>query len=256
MNLGKAPTLRKNLDLIKKIILEKDYDWIHLIIGKEGTGKSTLGLQVCKYFDETFDESRIINDLEELKVTVRNSKPGQAIMIDEGALFFYASDAMTKDVKEIIKLFTAFRKYNLFFVICVPQYYDIVSRIRDKRVKSATVVYKRGVFGFMSRAKLNRIYKNKINNQEVYPTPNFIERYDALDNDLWRRYLAKKTEILESRTQSKYISSKEAARILGIAYPTLMLWLNKKEIPYDIIHGKRKIKKEDVMKMKKQMLPK
>ena len=243
---------KHNLNLIKNLIVNKDFDWIHLIIGKEGCGKSTLAIQTCKAIDPTFNASRVINDLEELKRVVRNSSAGQAILIDEGALFFFSGDAMTKDVKKIVKLFTAFRRYNLFFVVCVPCYYDIVSRIRDKRVKSGCIVYRRGVFGFFSRKRLNMIRKHRKNNSEIYPRANFVGTYPKLETQLWLNYLKKKDEILAEETKSDYIAQKVAANILGVHVNTISNLMKSGEIPYTMVKGTRKIKRSDIMDLKRQ----
>lgn len=242
--------LKKNLDIVKNLLAKKDMDWIHLIIGKEGIGKTTLGLHICRYVDPTFTASRIVNDLEDLKRIVKYSKPGQAVLIDEGALFFYSGDAMTKDTKKIIKLFTAIRAYNLFFCICVPNYYDIVSRIRDHRVKSACRVVCRGWFWFYSRTKLNQIKRKPGINREIFPSPIFRESFDAVTGKLWDNYIIKKKEILEGETKSDFISANQASKILDISPRMVVQFVQK-----GIIDGRRyrkvfRIRRDDVLNLK------
>ena len=241
-----------NLGKIRTIIVEKDFDWLHLIIGKEGIGKTTLAIWTCLAIDPTFNATRIVRDLEELKRVVRNSKQGQAILIDEGALFFFAGDAMTREVKETIKLFTAIRTYNLFICICVPNYYDIVSRIRDHRVKSGCRVVKRGWFWAYSRPSLNRIKRDKKHNREIFPEPDFRESFPKYEGKIWNNYIRKKQEIMQDATKSEYISTGQSGKILGVSRTTILTYIKQGLINARRYNKQWRIKRSDILDLRYQ----
>ena len=152
--------IKKNLDYIRKDIVEKDQDYIMCIEGYEGVGKTTLALHICKYFDSTFNVDRIIFKLDEFKMQVKRAPKGAAILIDEGALVLFSRDAMKGEVRELIRLFTAIRQYNLFICICIPSFSIIDKYIREHRVKGLLKVNMRGRFAAYNKRKILHIHKD------------------------------------------------------------------------------------------------
>jgi pantothenate kinase-related protein Tda10 len=53
------PRLKKNLDVIRHRILSRDKDYVMVVDGGEGTGKSTLAIQMGKYVDDSLCLERI-----------------------------------------------------------------------------------------------------------------------------------------------------------------------------------------------------
>lgn len=78
------PWIKKKFD--EKIIPDiqkKDKDCIIAFDGKEGSGKTTIALQWCKYVDQSFNLNRICFTPEEFRESVYKAKKNQAIMFDE-----------------------------------------------------------------------------------------------------------------------------------------------------------------------------
>jgi len=188
------------LENVKRIILEKDLDWLHVIVGKEGVGKSSLGIYLCRTFDPNFSIENIVFDINELKDRVRNSKPGDAILIDEGALIFFSTDSHRKETKEGIKLLTAMREFNLFVVICIPNFWILSRYIREHRVKTISRVVKRGWYWHFSPRKVRQIERDKVTLKTIWPDWDFRDSFpDGSTWEYWEDYKQKKRQLAIER---------------------------------------------------------
>jgi len=184
--------LKANLDGVKEK-LRKDMDWLHLVVGYEGVGKSCLGIQICQDVDSDFDVSRIVFSPMEFMEAVHRAKPYQAILCDEGVELLFTRKAMHREQVDIIKTLTQIRAKNLFICICIPDLFLIDSYIRGHRIKSMTRIVRRGVFAFFSKKRTGQIYRDPEMRTVKYPQPNFYERFKDLNGSkIWDAYLHKK----------------------------------------------------------------
>lgn len=189
------PLFKAKLDVVIEAINNKNEDWVHLCIGREGVGKSSLAIQLCMYVDPTFDESRIIFNVQQFENAIVNAKRGQAVLIDEGALIAFSRDAMAKDVKYVIRTLSACRKLGLFICLCIPKLMLLDRYIREERAASLTRVVMRGryfVYNKHRMVRLVRYMKNPYKKKK--PKPMLKESYIACDKiypELWNRYILK-----------------------------------------------------------------
>jgi len=65
--------------------------------GLEGCGKTMLSLQIASVLDPSFNHERICYKKLDLLKQVRNAKPGQAFVLDEGNLFLNSRDHSVRD---------------------------------------------------------------------------------------------------------------------------------------------------------------
>ena len=70
----------KSLTMVKYAINNDDMDWLHIGVGRERTGKSTLSWQTCKYIDPTFNSERVAFNNEQLEYLIANCSKGQALL--------------------------------------------------------------------------------------------------------------------------------------------------------------------------------
>jgi len=222
--------LHKNLDVVKRMINKDDKDFFMCVEGMEGVGKSTLAFQICEYVDKTFCVKRIVFDLDDFKQMVLQSKKGQAILIDEGAFMVFSRDFASRDTKELIKLFTAIRQYNLFICICVPKFQIIDKYLREHRVRAICRVMKRGRAFVYNRRAVNMIHPNKkYFGRWVYPTPTFKVSFPKYTGSNWEGYLKKKGKILDKQND-ELITTGQAAKICGVTIPTIHHWFKNNKI--------------------------
>lgn len=245
-------TLEKNFIKLRGLLKEKDLDWLHICIGYEGSGKSSLAMHLCRMVDPTFNVDRIVFSAEDFKKAVIKSKPNQAILVDEGALAFFSRDAMKSDVRESIKLLTFCRQYNLFICICSPSFFIIDQYIRQHRVKSVSRILKRGRFALYNYKKIKKIYRDKFTGKIYYPKPNLKDSFPKFgDMELWNAYLEKKKNVLYDPKQheDRMISTIEAGKIIGVSSETIRRYIIDKRLPATKIGTHNRISEKVLRKL-------
>lgn len=114
--------MKRGLDGVKKAINTKDQDRVWIVDGPEGSGKSTICMQMCKYVDPSFCLDDVCMDHEELAKAIRSVKPhtGKAKLFDEGFKGLSSRGAMSKKNRDLIELIMEARQKNIFLVIAIP----------------------------------------------------------------------------------------------------------------------------------------
>lgn len=189
---------------VERIITTKDYDWVHVNVGPERIGKSNLsiliGIESNPRFKDKFPDQMVFG-IDEFKQAIKNSQPGDVIIPDEGALMFFSRDAMSRDVKEGIKMLTAMGVYNLFIIINVPNFWIIDKYIREHRVRSVTHVVRRGWVHYYGPKKVRLITQDKNKAYKtIWPDYDFRDAFGKVDPVLWARYVDKKKNIVAGRS--------------------------------------------------------
>lgn len=137
---------------IKKIIPDlrkNDKDCILVVDGKEGTGKSTIGLQFCKLIDPTFNLKKVVFTPEEFKQVIYDAKNGEAIMYDEAFTGFSSRASLSGINRMLISLMMQIRQKNLFIVIVLPTIFLLDKYISLFRTRCLIHVYEnKGRRGF------------------------------------------------------------------------------------------------------------
>ena len=161
--------LVKNLEDIREKKIKQDYDWFQVISGREGSGKSTLGIQVCSFIDPTFNINQICMDTDEFVRVLKDSKKQQAVMLDEAGTVLYSREAMTNINRLLTKAFMVIRAKNLFVCIVLPSFFLLDSYIRNHRVNCLIYINRRGNFKMFSskRTKILSIKGMKYKSYDV-----------------------------------------------------------------------------------------
>jgi len=175
--------------LYKKLLFAKaqqgrNHDAGGLVIGSEGSGKSTAAGNIMRFMtNDTFDPiNHIIKDSEEAFKILKEAKKGSGLMFDEGYLLFSSTEVMVKSQRDLVKIFSIIRQKNLFFLIVAPSFFRMNSYFALDRTKFMVRIYtkknERGFFAFYGekkKAKLFRIGKKEHNYDIV--RPNFRGRF-------------------------------------------------------------------------------
>ena len=133
--------------------LADDYDHFMIIAGKEGTGKSTLAIQICSWIDLSFNPKRICFNIRQFLKELAERKPAQAIQIDEAGLDLFSREAMNYMNRLLIKTFMIIRQRRLFVCLCLPNFHILDSYVRDHRVNTLLQIKQRGYYmGFLETA--------------------------------------------------------------------------------------------------------
>ena len=157
--------LKSNLDL-GVAQLHKDWDQVWFIDGPEGAGKSVLGVTLAYYVSPPERRhtllDRIIVKIEDAPSTIKNAKPFDSIVIDEGYGAMSSTGFMIKLNKVLQRLFTEIRAKNLFIFVIAPTFMDINRYFAVWRSKCLLHVYsskdERGYCAFFNGDLKKRLY--------------------------------------------------------------------------------------------------
>lgn len=251
--------LKKNLDTAKEVV-KKDWDMVFLVDGFEGCGKSVLAQQVAKFCDPTFCIDRITFTPKQFKEAVLAAKPYQAVIFDEAYGALNAKTAMQWINRSIVKMLTEIRQKNLFIIIVLPTFFDLVKYIAIWRSRALLHVYsgddfERGFFCFYNIDRKKSLY---VNGKKFYnysnPKPNFYGRFTdgyvvdtaeykhkklistTTEEDEYGRKLRKALAELRSNIAAKLhlsrfgLTQEEIGEILGVSRMTIHRYLKNQEI--------------------------
>lgn len=126
--------------------VSNDYDNLIIIVGKEGTGKSNLGVEICKCYDPSFNlEERYIYDflpfLKKLQQDFNEPGNGRAYLLDEATNLVSNRDWNKEANKHMIQLLEMFRSRGLTLVLCIPSFDRLDVYIREFRARFVLECY-------------------------------------------------------------------------------------------------------------------
>jgi hypothetical protein len=158
--------LKTNLDIIKDSVLNKGWDYVAVVSGIPGVGKSTLAQLICKYFDNTFTtKDRICftgTGENGLMKRTSNASLGQAFILDESFEAMNTKISRSSEFVRIMNHLQLIRQKGLFIILCLPNFFDLNKGIAIFRTSHLFVVYhdkfKRGFFSAFGRDEKRMLY--------------------------------------------------------------------------------------------------
>jgi len=158
--------LIKNLDDVKNAVIKKGWDYLAIVSGIPGVGKSTLAQQICKYLDPTFNAKERIcftgTGEKGFIERTTNGKLGQAFMLDESFESLNSRVSGSSEFLKIINHLQLIRQKGLFMILCLPNFFDLSKGIAIFRASHLFVVYsdsfQRGFFAAFGRDEKRRLY--------------------------------------------------------------------------------------------------
>lgn len=155
--------LKNNID--NKIIPDlqkKDKDCFIAIDGNEGSGKSTIALQVGKYADPTLTLDRVVFNAEDFRKKILDAKKGQCVIFDEAFTGLASTTSISKVNNTLKNLMMQMRQKNLFVIIVLPSFFLLDKYAAIWRTRSLIHVYesggRRGYFKVYNRKKKKKLY--------------------------------------------------------------------------------------------------
>lgn len=118
------PELR-NRPILKKKIWErlhvKDKNWMGIVCGQTGSGKSEFGLRLCELLDPNFTADNVVFTIEGfMREVTRDAEPGSFILFDEvGVALSYATH-YDSDQIELNHVLETWREQNRGLVMTAP----------------------------------------------------------------------------------------------------------------------------------------
>ena len=187
-----------------KRINTRDKDYVMLISGYEGSGKSTFASQVCKYVDNNFNLDNVVFSPEDFKQAIITAGKGEAVLYDEAVTGLTAGGSITKVGRLLKSLMMQMRQKNLFVVVVIPSVFELnkyavlhramcLFHVYEKKNRYAWVGYNK------ADTKTNYILGKKTNTMKV--KSRFIGRFLASMGLEKESYLIKKQEAFDKEDE-------------------------------------------------------
>lgn len=192
---------------------QNDSDWVHVTVGGEGKGKSTLNAAMNFYFDDTFNADRMHFDGEQFRTHAMELDELQAISHDEAVEDMYKREGMTKEVRNMIKFLRKCRYLQLFITLSLPSLTELDRSLWDPaktdepRVKTIARVVKPGWAHFYSQHTFSKIDTDNDNGVD-WPEPDFRDDFPNIKNErpeFWSTYMEKKDRDISAAEQEEEV---------------------------------------------------
>lgn len=211
--------LKNSLD--KKVIpslQDKDKDFVICIDGREGSGKSTMALQLGKYIDHTLNLSRIVFSPEDFREAILNAKKGQCIIYDEAFTGFSSRASLSPVNKVLVSLAMQMRQKNLCIIVVLPTIFLLDRYMAIFRTRALIHVFeshgRRGYFclyNYKQKKLLILLGAKTMSYNSKYVRTNFLGRFYGKfalgDDKLERKYRKMKEEALANSEKTSMSSA-------------------------------------------------
>jgi hypothetical protein len=139
----------KFLDKVKYMISKKDKDYVMIIDGYEGSGKSTASQQWGKYVDNSLDLPRICMTADEFKQAIVDAKQKQCVIYDEAVTGMTSGDSISRIGKLLKSMMMQMRQKNLFVIVIIPTIFELNKYTVLSRARSFFHIYEsKGKMGY------------------------------------------------------------------------------------------------------------
>ncbi len=133
--------IKEQLVNIKKEVIKKDRDFVLVIDGDEGSGKSVLAQQIAKKLDPKFDLDNICFNADQFIKRLKESPKYTCIVLDEAYNAASSRGSLTEVNRSMVGVATEMRQRNLFVIIVLPSFFDLDKYFALWRCKSLIHVY-------------------------------------------------------------------------------------------------------------------
>jgi len=217
--------LKNFLEGVHENRIQQNDDLVLLMIGNEGTGKSTAMLwadilwQEIRGREPNVDnvlEGIVFGERRDYKDKLMNSDEGDLIAVQDAPHILFSKDAMVGDQKDIEKAMFDMRIEN-YFVILGFQSWDVVPKdLRERRAEAAIRVYRQnGERGYMDIYG-RRTLDDKISNYDAFdwPDADTHDRFSSLEGTkVWDQFNEQDSQAKRERLEdSKQISEDDARK--------------------------------------------
>lgn len=153
--------------------LEQEGDSFTVIVGKEGSGKTTLALQMAAWTSPTtfkidhicYNAEQYLKKVKELiekrKADLDDSSERISVVLDEAALDLFSRKSMSKSNIDLSQVFFIQRILNIHVILCIPDFFGLDTIVREHRVATLiTMLNKRGLYKGITGKGIQIIIKN------------------------------------------------------------------------------------------------
>ena len=255
----------KSIDFVGK---EKTYDIVceepnHNFVANgmviHNSGKSTFAIQLACVLDTNLNLSKLLYEPSNFIKKIRDSKPGDCLVLDEGNLFLFSRESMGSNNKFMVKLFAIMRQKNIIIIINVPNFFTLDSYVRDHRTDTLVYVHERGQFRVFVRKAIQIISKKGHKYKQIAgvkvpmtctfpgyfikPLPVCVDREEYLKHkkDNFESFLQDVNQSIKTfdpHKKSEFITISEAQKTLPLSHKTIVKLINEDKIKGQKVGGR------------------
>ena len=155
--------LKVKLDNIKRI-QKKDWDFAGLIVGQEGSGKSTLSFIIAQYLTNMkLQLNQICAGAEDAINKLKTLPDKSLIIIDEAELLFSSRETMKKEQRSLTQIMMVIRQKGMILLLVSPSFHDLSKYIAVHRSRFIIRTYcdpkmNRGRFAYWGERRKKGLY--------------------------------------------------------------------------------------------------
>lgn len=204
-----SPPSDGELNKIRKAVIDKDRDYVMVIDGEEGSGKSVLTQQIAKKLDPNFNIDNICFNADQFIARLKTASKYSCIVLDEAFSAANSRSALTEVNRSMIGVATEMRQRNLFVLIVIPSFFDLDKYFALWRCRALFHVYfnkdgSRGSYIIFPKNKKKYLYLagKKFYNYSKPASPYPVCRFDNHYTVDEMEYRKKKAEAFKKRVVS------------------------------------------------------
>lgn len=205
--------LLPNLKKIHEFCETENQDWVFLVSGMEGAGKSTLALHLALLMDPRFEfEDQMIYSWNEEYgyldyIKKFRHSPFRSVIFDEAICVLFSREHASGDVKDAVKVFNMNRDLKHFSFLVLPSPWSLDIDLRERRARCLFYVFQnvknhKRYYAYYSAKKLVRISQDeRLRKLWRYPKlfmnnlhPDFVESFPKLEGHYESGYLRYKRD--------------------------------------------------------------
>jgi len=194
----------------------KDKNFLGLVCGKTGTGKSSSSVRLAELIDPEFNVDRIVFTAQDFLKLIRSKElhKGSAVVLDEAGIAqgLAAREAMTRVNRALDQFLQGFRAYNFAVIFTVPNFMSVDTSLR-RLAHSYFQTHKILRARKLCEMKCYDLHQNPLTGeiQPFYPRfylANGVRikvshiRLRQPSTGLWKAYLEKKASWLDALTEN------------------------------------------------------
>lgn len=128
-----SENLKPNWENLSKRVIKENDDRVYVVVGQEGSGKSTFTFEQAKFIDPTFNLDRICFTADQFLNQIQTAPEGTVVVFDEAFRGFSSKASQSKINKMLVQAMMEVRRRNLIIFIIIPsivllEHYIVVHR--------------------------------------------------------------------------------------------------------------------------------
>ena len=113
------------LKRIKIAVTKKDRDYVMVVDGEEGSGKSVLTQQLAKALDPKFNIDNICFNADQFMSRLKTAPKHSCIVLDEAYNSANSRATLTEVNRSMVGVATEMRQRNLYVIFVIPSFFDL-----------------------------------------------------------------------------------------------------------------------------------